>query len=197
MPGLETAVIETTANELRPIRVLLVEDEFFISEWVAESLSDQGFVVRAVTNAADALRLLKSWAVDVLFTDINLPGGVDGTALARQAREMLPDLPVVYASGRVNNLDSRLRVSGSLFVAKPYVPETGRPAACQCSAGRRARRTGLKAAALLFERAAGEKFFQPVDVIVAIDDRRFLRECAEQRQCRFNSIDHELIERAL
>ncbi len=123
MPGLEIAVIETTANELRPIRVLLVEDEFFISEWVAESLSDQGFVVRAVTNAADALRLLKSWAVDVLFTDINLPGGVDGTTLARQAREMLPDLPVVYASGRVNNLDPRLGVSGSLFVAKPYVPE--------------------------------------------------------------------------
>lgn len=123
MPGLETAVVETTANELRPIRVLLVEDEFFISEWVAEFLSDQGFVVRAVTNAADALRLLKSWAVDVMFTDINLPGGVDGTTLARQAREMLPDLPVVYASGRVNNLDLRLRVSGSLFVAKPYVPE--------------------------------------------------------------------------
>ena len=93
--------------------MLLVEDEFFISEWVAESLSDQGSVVRAVTNAADALRLLKSWAVDVLFTDINLPGGVDGTALARQAREMLPDLPVVYASGRINNLDARLRVSGS------------------------------------------------------------------------------------
>jgi two-component system, response regulator PdtaR len=123
MPGLQTAVIETTANELRPIRVLLVEDEFFISEWVAESLSDQGFAVRAVTNAADALRLLKSWAVDVLFTDINLPGGVDGTTLARQVREMLPDLPVVYTSGRVNNLDARLRVSGSLFVAKPYVPE--------------------------------------------------------------------------
>ena len=36
---------------------------------------------------------------------------------------MLPDLPVVYASGRVNYLDPRLRVSGSMFVAKPYVPE--------------------------------------------------------------------------
>ncbi len=115
--------METTATEVRPIRVLLVEDEFFISEWVAESLSDQGFAVRAVTNAADALRLLKSSPVDVLFTDINLPGSIDGTTLARQAREMLPDLPVVYASGRVNSLDPRLRVSGSLFVAKPYVPE--------------------------------------------------------------------------
>ena len=120
MPRLETAAMETIA---RPIRVLLVEDEFFISEWVAESLTDQGFTVRAVTNAADALRLLKSLSVDVLFTDINLPGSIDGTALARQAREMLPDLPVVYASGRVSYLDPRLRVAGSLFVAKPYVPE--------------------------------------------------------------------------
>ncbi len=123
MPRLETAATETTVTEVRPIRVLLVEDEFFISEWVAESLSDQGFAVRAVTNAADALRLLKSSPVDVLFTDINLPGSIDGTALARQAREMLPDLPVVYTSGRINYLDPRLRVSGSLFVAKPYVPE--------------------------------------------------------------------------
>ncbi len=123
MPRLEAPALETPAAELRPIRVLLVEDEFFISEWVAESLSDQGFAVRAVSNAADALRLLKSSPVDVLFTDINLPGSIDGTALARQAREMLPDLPVVYASGRVDYLDPRLRVSGSLFVAKPYVPE--------------------------------------------------------------------------
>jgi CheY-like chemotaxis protein len=123
MPGLETAAMETTATEVRPIQVLLVEDEFLISEWVAESLTDQGFAVRAVTNAADALRLLKSSPVDVLFTDINLPGCIDGTTLARQAREMLPDLPVVYASGRVDYLDPRLRVSGSLFVAKPYVPE--------------------------------------------------------------------------
>jgi len=115
--------MKTTATEVRPIRVLLVEDEFLISEWVAESLSDQGFAVRAVTNAADALLHLKSWPVDVLFTDINLQGDVDGTALARQAREISPDLSVVYASGRVNTLDARLRVAGSLFVAKPYVPE--------------------------------------------------------------------------
>jgi CheY-like chemotaxis protein len=110
-------------SECPPLRVLLVEDEFLISEWVSESLEEQGFAVRAVSNAAEALRLLNSTAVDVLFTDINLPGGVDGLALAHRAREMFPDLPVVYASGRVNVLDAELQVPGALFVAKPYAPE--------------------------------------------------------------------------
>ncbi|MDR3422899.1 MAG: response regulator [Xanthobacteraceae bacterium] len=115
--------METIVSAIQPIRVLLVEDEFLISEWVAETLSDYGFAVCTATNAADALRQIMSAPVDVLFTDINLPGGMDGAALARRARELLPDLPVVYASGRVSMLDSKQRVPGSLFVAKPYAPE--------------------------------------------------------------------------
>ena len=79
--------------------------------------------MRAASNAAEALRLLNSTAVDVLFTDINLPGGIDGLALAHRAREMFPDLPVVYASGRINVLDAELQVPGAVFVAKPYAPE--------------------------------------------------------------------------
>jgi CheY-like chemotaxis protein len=104
------------------MQVLLVEDELLIAELVAESLSEQGFAVCTVTNAADALRHLASASVDVLFTDVNLPGDMDGVILARRARELRPDLPVVYASGRVNMLDSAMRVPGSIFVAKPYAP---------------------------------------------------------------------------
>jgi CheY-like chemotaxis protein len=121
-----------------PLRVLLVEDEFLISEWVSESLEEQGFSVCAASNAAEALRLLNSIAVDVLFTDINLPGGVDGLALAHRAREMFPDLPVVYASGRINVLDAALQVPGAMFVAKPYAPEMiGRILAAAAKAGHR------------------------------------------------------------
>jgi len=79
-----------------PIHILLVEDEVLISEWVAESLSEQGFEVHAVTNADDALRHFSFNPVDILFTDINLPGAMDGAALARRIRELRPELPVVY-----------------------------------------------------------------------------------------------------
>jgi CheY-like chemotaxis protein len=121
--GLLGPIMHMSLCEYPPLRVLLVEDEFLISEWVAEILAEQGFAVRAVSNAAEALLFLNSTAVDVLFTDINLPGGVDGLALAHRARELFPDLPVVYASGRVNVLEAGLQVPGAVFVAKPYVPE--------------------------------------------------------------------------
>jgi CheY-like chemotaxis protein len=113
----------TIVNEADKIRVLVVEDEFFIAEWVAESLSDLGFAVEVVSNARDALRRLESASVDVLFTDINLPGGMDGATLARQARQLLPELPVIYASARVATLEPEARVRGAVFVRKPYEPE--------------------------------------------------------------------------
>jgi len=115
--------MERIVNETDRIRVLVVEDEFFIAEWVAESLSDLGFSVEVVSNARDALQRLASAAVDVLFTDINLPGGMDGAALARQARQLLPRLPVIYASARVPMLEPEARVRGGVFVRKPYEPE--------------------------------------------------------------------------
>ena len=92
--------MEPNNKTTEPIHVLLVEDEILVNEWVTQSLTEQGFAVQSVTNAADALGHLASDQVDVLFTDINLPGKMDGAALARRARELLPDLPVIYASAR-------------------------------------------------------------------------------------------------
>jgi CheY-like chemotaxis protein len=111
-----------SARTGEPIHVLFVEDEFLISEWVSQSLSEQGFDVRTVSNAADALAHLAALPVDVLFTDINLPGGMDGATLAQRAREMQPQLPVVYASSRATLLKQDARVPGSIVVPKPYEP---------------------------------------------------------------------------
>src|SRR5215471_15070501 len=104
------------------IRVLFVEDEFFIREWIAQSLAEQGFAVDSVTNAADALSHITRAPIDVLLTDINLPGGMDGTALARRARELQPDLAVIYASARAATLKQEARVPGSVVLPKPYEP---------------------------------------------------------------------------
>src|ERR1700731_2134742 len=114
--------MEPSLGGSQPIHVLLVEDEFLISEWVAQALSEQGFAVQTAANASDALGHLASDQVDILFTDINLPGGMDGAALARRAREMLPNLPVVYASARVTMLEPAARVPGAIIVPKPYEP---------------------------------------------------------------------------
>ncbi len=114
--------MEPNVNQAEPIHVLFVEDEVLISDWVAQALSEQGFAVETVANAADALALLASVPVDVLFTDINLPGGMDGAALARRAREMRPHLPIVYASARATLLKPDARVPGSIVVPKPYEP---------------------------------------------------------------------------
>ena len=80
--------MDAKIRSAEPIRVLFVEDEFLIGEWIAQSLLEQGFAVEKVSNAAHALDHIASAAVDILLTDINLPGGMDGTALARRAAEL-------------------------------------------------------------------------------------------------------------
>ena len=107
------------------VSVLLVEDEVLISNLVADWLSERGFAVTEVTTAGDALDYLSSGApVDVLFTDVDLPGGMDGAELASRVRAERPDLPIVYASGRFNPGEvSGGMVPRSMFLPKPYSRE--------------------------------------------------------------------------
>jgi CheY-like chemotaxis protein len=103
--------------------VLLVEDEPEISIIAAEALVEQGFEVHTVASAGEALRCLSEGeSVDILFTDINLPGDMDGAALAQAARALRPGLPVMYTSGRRHVIEHLDPIEGSMFVAKPYNP---------------------------------------------------------------------------
>jgi len=78
-----------------PVSVLVVEDEVLISNLVADALSASGFLVHEVTTADEALEYIDSGAaIDVLFTDINLPGGMNGAELATRARQMRPEMPI-------------------------------------------------------------------------------------------------------
>jgi DNA-binding NtrC family response regulator len=108
----------------RRVRVLLVEDEFLISDMMADALTQHGFEVHAAANARDALEHLTCGApCDILLTDLDLGPGMDGVALAWRVRELRPGLPVVYASGSYNRLDQFKAVPGATFVAKPYNPD--------------------------------------------------------------------------
>ena len=103
------------------ISVLLVEDEALISLMVSEALSEGGFEVHEVSSADEALRYIGDGGpVDVLFTDINLPGRMNGAELAQCARALKPELPVVYTSGRYSGDDLPARVPDSVFITKPY-----------------------------------------------------------------------------
>jgi two-component system, response regulator PdtaR len=115
--------------------VLVVEDEALICVDTADTFEQQGFVVHTALSAEDALRRLHDGlTVDILFTDINLAGAMDGTALARYARELCPALIVVYTSGTVERVAHG--VAGSAFVPKPYSPErVGRLLRGMCAAG--------------------------------------------------------------
>jgi two-component system, response regulator PdtaR len=104
--------------------VLLVEDEVLISQLVATSLNEHGFIVHETATADEAWRYMHAGGkVDVLFTDINLPGSMDGAELALRARELRPDLPIVYASGHYQSTDIGKLVPRSVFVSKPYDPD--------------------------------------------------------------------------
>ena len=103
-------------------RILVVEDEALICVETADTFEHQGFEVHVALSAEDALRQLRDGLpVDILFTDINLAGPMTGETLAELARELLPDLTVVYTSGTV--VAPSHRVEGSAFVPKPYNPE--------------------------------------------------------------------------
>ena len=105
--------------------VLLVEDEVLISHLVADWLSERGFAVHEVATGDEALDYVDSGGeVDVMFTDVNLPGSMSGAQLAERVRQIRPELPIVYASGRYSSAQIAPLVPRSVFVAKPYDPAT-------------------------------------------------------------------------
>lgn len=105
-------------TELRP-RVLVVEDEMLVRLSVAEELEDAGYHVIEAADGQAALAVLHGDdRIDVVFTDIRMPGGIDGWDLAERARTIRPDIPVIYATGFSGD-DLRL-VPGARFLKKPY-----------------------------------------------------------------------------
>ncbi len=109
-------------DEVSRSRVLLVEDEFLIRLIMAEALADDGLdVVDAPSGDAAAALLDGPDGFDLLLTDMQMPGRMDGAALARHARERHPDIAVVYMTGRPDVL-GRLGLLGKreTVLHKPF-----------------------------------------------------------------------------
>jgi DNA-binding NtrC family response regulator len=101
--------------------VLLAEDEMLIRMETADALGDEGFLVIEVGNAKEALLALQntSSSVHVLFTDIQMPGSMDGLQLAHHVRQCWPSIALIMTSGRAE-LASEQMPAGSRFLPKPY-----------------------------------------------------------------------------
>ena len=110
----------------KPQTILVVEDEVLVRLVIAEYLRECGYKVHEAAHAAEALAVLQSpdVSIDVVFSDVMMPGEVDGFGLARWVRSHRPEIQVILTSG----IDRSAEVAGMLCEAgpmldKPYEPQ--------------------------------------------------------------------------
>jgi two-component system, response regulator PdtaR len=100
--------------------ILIVEDEFLLRMDSAELIENAGFEVIQASNADEAIDILKARpGIHVVFTDIQMPGSMDGLKLARFVRNRWPPIKIVATSGLLRVEDDDLP-AGSVFLPKPY-----------------------------------------------------------------------------
>jgi len=101
----------------------VVEDDHDVREQSVEALGELGYRVLQAADGPSALRLLKREAhVDLLFTDVVLPGGMTGAQVAQEARDVQPGLKVLFTTGYARNAivhNGRLD-PGVQLITKPY-----------------------------------------------------------------------------
>ena len=91
--------IATPAPDFTGHTILVVEDETMIRMFVAEFLLDHGHTVFEAGNVAEAKAVLANTPVDLVFSDINMPGSENGFALEKWVRRHYPDTKVLLTSG--------------------------------------------------------------------------------------------------
>ena len=100
--------------------ILIVEDEFLLRMDSAEVIENAGFEVIQASNADEAIAVLTARPdIHVVFTDVQMPGSMDGLKLARFVRDRWPPIKIVATSGLVRVEDDDLP-AGSVFLRKPY-----------------------------------------------------------------------------
>jgi CheY-like chemotaxis protein len=111
-------------NTPKPTVVVVVEDEILLRLLAVDTLTDAGFAVVEARHAAEALAHLEAEAetVDVLFTDIQMPGEMDGLELAHHAFRHWPWIALMITSGGATAAAAAFP-AGSRFFAKPYILE--------------------------------------------------------------------------
>ena len=124
---------ESAGRDSTPIRVangnetvLVVEDNEAMSEIAVRQLRELGYRVIETKNAAEALVIIESeTSIDLLFSDVIMPGALDGIALAQKARKLRPGLKVLLTSGFIHRTTELSGSDGDItlparILTKPY-----------------------------------------------------------------------------
>ena len=104
--------------------ILVVEDDFLIQELVGSALTEGGFQTEITASGEEAVNLLQGDATKyrALLTDIHLSGKLAGWDVARRAREINPEMPVVYTTGAGADQWPSHGVPNSVLLNKPFAP---------------------------------------------------------------------------
>ncbi len=104
--------------------IMVVEDDQSIQGIVEEALSDGGFEPAIAASGEEAVTLLKGsrGTYRALVTDINLQGRMDGWEVAKHAREIDPEFPVIYMTGQSADQWASNGVPNSILLTKPFAP---------------------------------------------------------------------------
>jgi CheY-like chemotaxis protein len=123
-----------TGSDKRPV-VLVVEDETLIRMNAVEMVHDAGFEAIAASDADEAIQILESRNdIRAIFTDVQMPGSMDGMRLARVVRNRWPPVALIVTSGKMGGLERDLPTGGH-FLPKPYQPAQVEAALRQLVAG--------------------------------------------------------------
>jgi CheY-like chemotaxis protein len=123
-----SAIVERYRAKSDPVnpanrRILIVEDEMIVRLIGSDTLTDAGYEVVEAASADEALQILNRYNdVEVLFTDIRMPGSMDGLELARVVHERWPTVKILITSGDTFPPRSAIADDGH-FLAKPYSTE--------------------------------------------------------------------------
>ena len=124
VPEVQAAEAGVSGVEHGDESILIVEDDALVREYVMTQIGRFGYHTMAAGNASEALAIIDGPEhVDLLFTDVIMPGGLNGRQLAIEAQKRRPDLKVLYTSGYTENAivhHGRLD-AGVLLLPKPYL----------------------------------------------------------------------------
>ncbi|WP_137132144.1 response regulator [Rhizobium sp. FY34] len=104
------------------IPILVVEDVALISMRIVDDLEQAGFTVFEAASSAQAVEaLIANETIQLLFTDVGMPGGIDGLKLVATVRDRWPAIKIIVTSGH-RKVDVALLPVEARFMAKPYDP---------------------------------------------------------------------------